>query len=153
MIHADELHTGARQVCGGGDHISILGVYHRLLGGGLADKHLIAGVLCLALIHAQSGGGIGLGIKIADQHPKPSLRQCSCQIDSGGGFPHAAFLIHHCYDDTHFLSPFCPCILFHVKQHIFLFCAFHGEHAPAQLLESGPVVGTVGSSVGLVTAE
>ena len=60
---------------------------------GLADKHLIDGILYLALLHAQAAGGIPLGIDVDGQHLLPQRRQTGAQVDVGGGFPHPALLI------------------------------------------------------------
>ena len=75
-------------------------------------------MLDLALVNAEAGGRVCLGVKVANQHPQPQVAKRGSQVDSGGGFPHAALLIHDCNNGTHFFSPF---LMFHVKHFICLF--------------------------------
>lgn len=50
-----------------------------------------------------AGGGVGLGVKVAQKHPLPQVFQGRSQVDTGGGLPNAAFLIHDRHDFRHFV--------------------------------------------------
>ena len=54
-------------------------------------------------VHPHAGGGVGLGVKVAQKHPLPQVFQGRSQVDTGGGLPNAAFLIHDRHDFRHFV--------------------------------------------------
>ena len=73
---------------------------HRVSGGHVPDDHLI-NALGDGLVHSHAGGGVGLGIEVAQQDPFPGLCQGSGQVNAGGGFADAALLIDNCDDFSH----------------------------------------------------
>ena len=66
------------------------------------DEHVIHAV-GHGFVHPHAGGGVGLGVKVAQKHPLPQVFQGRSQVDTGGGLPNAAFLIHDRHDFRHFV--------------------------------------------------
>ena len=105
MVDADHLHAGPRQGLVGGEHVPVFGGYHRPLHICAVDEHVVDVGRSAVFVHAQAGGGVGLGVEIAQQHPFSLGAEGGCQVDGGGGFAHAALLVDHCDDSGHVLPP------------------------------------------------
>ena len=102
VLRADQLHRRTCQVGGRRQHISILRFYHRILQGHLVDGNVIGGIFDFPFVQAHAGGGVGLWVEVAQQHLQPQLMEGSRQVHGGGSFSHAALLVDHRYDLTHF---------------------------------------------------
>ena len=113
-VHADELNAGAGQCLVRGKHVSVSGVHHRVCGGHVGDQHLV-NAFGNGFVHAHAGSGIGLWVKVAKQDALALLRQCCCQIDTGGGFAHAAFLVYDGNDFCHRPPAFRATALFDAR--------------------------------------
>ena len=85
----------------GGD-ISLVGIC-------VIDQHIINVGRSGVFIHAHAGGGVGLGVKVTQQHPLAQLLQGSGEIDGGGSFTHAALLVDDGNDSCHGRPPCCGC--------------------------------------------
>ena len=94
VVGGDHLHSGAGQGLIGGNHVHIGGVYHRFAHLGAVEEHIID-VGRHGLVHTETGGCVGLGIKITDQHPLVQIFQGGGQIDAGGRFSDPALLIYN----------------------------------------------------------
>ena len=57
------------------------------------EQHVIDRHFQFALVHARSHRGIALRVQIDHQHALANLGQAGGQIDGGGGFADAAFLV------------------------------------------------------------
>ena len=66
-------------------------------------------MLDFPLFNTKAGGGVGLGVKVAEQDFQTQIMETSGQIYGGGGFAYAAFLIDHC-------NGFCHSILLYVSR-------------------------------------
>ena len=89
----DHLHAGAGQSLAAGQYIAIGGGDNGLLRLHAVNEHIVHAVGA-GLVHAHAGGGVGLRIEVAQQYPQPLGPQYGGQIYAGGGFAHAALLIH-----------------------------------------------------------
>ena len=89
----DHLHAGAGQRLAAGQHVAVGGGDDGLFGVHLIDDHVVHAV-GHGLVHAHAGGGVGLRVKVAQQHLFALLRHRRRQIHAGGGLAHAALLIH-----------------------------------------------------------
>jgi hypothetical protein len=58
----------------------------------LADDHVVH-PQGHGLVHPHAGGGVGLGVEIAQEDPLPGLPQRGAEVDARGGLAHAALLI------------------------------------------------------------
>ena len=105
IFHTQQLHTRTGQVGMGGEHVAIARGDDGFDGIQTVDDNVVDGVLDVALVHAQSGRSVGLGIEIHQQDLQSQIMECSRQIDCGGGFAHAALLIDHCDYFAHRLPP------------------------------------------------
>ena len=103
LIDRDRFQFEAGQLPGRGDDLQVLqaGGGHRLAQGDPPQQHLVGVGALVALLEAQAGGGIGLGIQVDQQHPLFGDGQCGGQVDGGGGLAHPPFLIGDGYDFTH----------------------------------------------------
>ena len=114
---ADELHRRSRQIRRRGEHVAKLGFDDGAFGADPVDGHIVGGIFDFPLVHAQAGGGVGLGVKVAEQNLFSQLRQSRRQVHRGGGFAHTALLVDNGYDFSHFslllYSIFVA--MFHVK--------------------------------------
>ena len=106
VIQADHLDAGAGQGLGGGEHIAVGGGEHRLGGLSPVDEDLVDTGVGGGLVHAHPGGGVGLGVKITDQHPLSLGPQGRGQVHTGGGLSHAALLIDDRNSFCHSIQPF-----------------------------------------------
>ena len=102
--HTQQFHTGTSEVRVAGQHIAKFGLDDSLTGGHIVDDHIIDGVFDFAFVHAQSGRGIGLRVKVAEQDFEAKVMEGRRQIHRGGGLTHAALLV----DDSNYLSHFYP---------------------------------------------
>ena len=102
IIGADELHACTGQICGRGDHVSKLRFQNGAFNADAVDGHIIGGIFDFSLVHAHSGGGICLGVKVAEQHLFAQIRQGRRQVHRRSGFAHAALLVYDGYDFSHF---------------------------------------------------
>ena len=105
VVDADHLHPRTGQGLVRGEHVPIFGGHHRPLHIRAVDEHVVDVGGRAVFIHAQAGGGVGLGVEIAQQHPFSLGAEGGCQVDGGGGFAHAALLVDHCDDSGHVLPP------------------------------------------------
>ena len=115
VLGADQLNGGAGQVCRGGQHIAVGGGHDGILGVDIVDHHIVHGIANFALIDAEAGSGVGLGVKIAQQHPQSQFFQGGGEVDGGGGLAYAAFLIYDGNGLSHTPPPLLEMSMFHVK--------------------------------------
>lgn len=66
-----------------------------------AKQDVVNGMGQLALVHARTHGGVALRIQIDHQDALSNGRQRGRQIDGGGGFAYATFLICNTKDISH----------------------------------------------------
>ena len=95
VLGGDQLHGGARQIGRGRQHVSVGRGDDGILRRNVVDQHVVDRVFALPLVQPQPGGGVCLGVKVAQKHAQSQIMQCGGQIHGGGGFPNAALLIHH----------------------------------------------------------
>ena len=57
-------------------------------------------------LDAETGRGVALGIDVHAKHTLATRAEISAQIDHGGGFSHAAFLVRYCIHHTHAVFSF-----------------------------------------------
>src|SRR5690606_21519975 len=76
-------------------------VAHGFLDGGLAEQHVVNGVLHLVARDARAGGGVALRVEVDQQHPPLGLYQRGGDVDAGRGLAHAAFLVGYGNDSAH----------------------------------------------------
>ena len=100
MLQADHFNTSAGKAFAGGQHIPIFGGDNQLFRGDLIDNRLID-PQGQGLVHTHTGGGVGLGVKVAKKDVLVPLLQGGGQIDAGRGFSNPAFLIDDCNDFCH----------------------------------------------------
>ena len=93
VVNADHLHGGAGQSLVGGDHVGPLGGDDGLPAVGAVDEDVVDGGGCGGLVHSKAGGGVGLGVEVADEDPLAQLLQGGGQVDTGGGLTHTALLV------------------------------------------------------------
>ena len=109
VVHVDHLHAGAGQSLAAWQHVAI-GCGHDQLGRLCAVDERIVDAVAGGLVHAHAAGSVGLGVKIAQQHPLARGFYGSGQVYTGGGLAHAALLIYDRNDFRHskflFLSEF-----------------------------------------------
>ena len=106
-VHPDELHPRAGQGLVGGQHVPVFrgddGLRHRHL----ADEGVVD-PLGHGLVHPHAGGGVGLGVEVAQEDPLSRLGQGGGEVDAGGGLAHAALLVDDrygsCHEGTYFLN-------------------------------------------------
>ena len=107
LLQGDYLNGGPRQRLVGGEHIAVGGGGDGLSGLRPVEKHVID-VGRGGLVYAEAGSGVGLGVKIAHQHPAALVFQSRRQVDTGGSLSHAALLIHNrnglCHSTPAFLG-------------------------------------------------
>ena len=94
IVGAGELNFDASEVHFGWNHGKVLasGWQDLLIDGPLADKHGIHAAV-LRRLDAESAGAVCLWIKIDQKHPLATQGESGGEIESGGGFTHAALLI------------------------------------------------------------
>ena len=85
----------------GGDHVAVLGGNHRLFGVRSIDQHIVHVGRGGVLVHAHARCGVGLGIKIAQQHPFAQSFQGCGNVYGGSGLAHSAFLVDNGNDSGH----------------------------------------------------
>ena len=84
-------------------------MHHHICHGRIVDDHIVYRLLQLPLFHAKAGGGVGLGVKVAQQDFFSRLCQRGSQIHGRGGFTYAAFLIDHCDNLSHCVTLLSVC--------------------------------------------
>ena len=91
----NQLHFGAGQgAVGTEDVVAAVRAFEAGIGScGLLEQHLISAAAQAAFVDAAAGGGVALRVEINHQHALFAFGQGSGQIDGGGGFAHAAFLV------------------------------------------------------------
>ena len=62
--------------------------------GAMAHQDVVDGVAVIVALHAEAGGGVGLGVAIDQEDFEAFEGQGGAEIDGGGGFAHATLLIH-----------------------------------------------------------
>ena len=102
MIGGDQFHRRSRQIGRGGENVAVIGFHHRFFHRNVVDGHIVHGVLNFPFVQAHARGGVGLGVKVAQQHLQSQIMERRCQIHRRGGLAHAAFLIDHCKYFSHF---------------------------------------------------
>ena len=58
-------------------------------------------VILVFRVKVEAGSGVGLRISVNDEDFLLQHSQRSCQVNCGGGFSHAAFLVCYCYNLSH----------------------------------------------------
>ena len=112
MLQVDQFHFCAGQIAVGtkhmvGGHIRLGSgfapdtCYPRLGQAGFAQQNIVNRMLQFAFVDARTHGGIALWVEVNHQHAPPNGGECRGQVDSGGGFTHAAFLICNTKDISH----------------------------------------------------
>ena len=99
-LQADHLDAGAGQALAGGQHVAVPGGYHPLGGFHAVDEDVVD-PLGQGFVHAHAGGGVGLWVKVTQQHPQALFLQGGGEIDAGGSLAYAALLIDDRYDFCH----------------------------------------------------
>ena len=94
VLQADHFHPGAGQGFIGGEHIPEFGGDHGLFRLGSRDQNVVDTGGCGAFVHAHAAGGVGLGVKVTQQHPFAQPRQRGGQVHGGSGLSHPALLVH-----------------------------------------------------------
>ncbi len=76
----------------------------KVVMGMLSRLHCAAmfNVLHSFLVGALCGWTVALRVEVDQERARASLGQSGGQVDGGGGFPHAPFLIRDAQDATHF---------------------------------------------------
>ncbi len=97
VVHVNQLHSRAGQGAGAGQNVAKFGSHYQLFRFHAVDNCMVYG-FSLPLFHAQAGRGVCLGVKVAQQYAFSRFLQGGGEIDGGGGFAHAAFLIDNCDD-------------------------------------------------------
>ena len=95
VLGGDQLHGGARQIGRGRQHVPVGRGDDGIRRRNVVDQHVVDRVFALPLVQPQPGGGVCLGVKVAQKHAQSQIMQGGGQIHGGGGFSHAALLIHH----------------------------------------------------------
>ena len=70
------------------------------LAMGIAEEDVVEAGLVGIFGDAEAGGGVALGVGIDHQDAEVVGGQRSGEIDGGGGFPDAAFLVGDCEDSA-----------------------------------------------------
>ena len=89
----------------GGQYIAIGCFRNGGHGVRAVDDHIVYGLLDAALVYAETGSGICLGVEVHQKDLQPQVMEGSGQIDGCGGFANAALLIDNCNDLSHFSPP------------------------------------------------
>ena len=95
MLGGDQFHGSARQIGRGRKHVPVGRGDNGVLRRNVVDEHVVDRVFALALVQSQTGCGICLRVKVAQKNAQSQIVQSGGQINGGGGFSHAALLIHH----------------------------------------------------------
>ena len=98
--HADHFDARAGKILAGGENIGVSGGDDPLFRLDAVDQHIVDAQR-KTFVDAHAGGRVGLGIKVAQQDPAALFLQGGSQVDAGGGFSYAAFLIHDCNNFCH----------------------------------------------------
>ena len=100
-VHPDELHTRAGQRHIRRQHVAVRRMDDRVRSREAVDHELVGRVRRSALFYAQTGGRVGLRVKIAEQDLFARLLQRSRQIDRRRRLSNAALLVHKRQDPPH----------------------------------------------------
>ena len=90
-----EFHFRARQrAVGGQDAVAAGGAFgHGFAHGGFAEQDVVDAFGDGGFVDAAAGGGVALRVEINDEHAHVFRRERGGEVDGGGGFAHAAFLV------------------------------------------------------------
>ena len=99
VICARQLNIRPAQIHFAGDDLQALegGLLNFVQQAALAQQRMI-GAGALDLLHADAAGRIGLRVEVEQQHPPADGGDTGRQVDGGGGFAHAAFLVGNSND-------------------------------------------------------
>ena len=109
IVDAHQLHFGTAQVHRGRNDVEAgdLGSDDAILKRRFIYQHIIARHVAMGSVHADSGRGIALRIKVDQQGLPSGCRHCRCDIDGGGGLAPPALLVG--YGDTDHWIGGLPC--------------------------------------------
>jgi hypothetical protein len=95
VLDVDKFEVCADKVFVGCDEMQAfeLGLNDRVRRLGVPEKNVVEARAILGFGYAEAGGCVPLGVGIDHQNPEVICREGSSEIDGGGGFPNAAFLV------------------------------------------------------------
>ena len=107
--HQFDLGTCQVDRCGGSQEAGDFSTFCDNLGqrGRIAEDVVHIGG-SLAVLDAQSGGGVALGIKVDHHHALTHHCQSCSDVDGGGGLAHPTLLVGNREDPGHRLTPTAP---------------------------------------------
>ncbi|MNK96798.1 hypothetical protein D3C87_1170990 [compost metagenome] len=106
-LHFQQHHFGRGEIAVGRQQLvtTVFGEVHGLGQITFSDQQVVDRVFQAMFIHTATHGGVALWIEIDQQHPTLGRDQGCCEVDAGGGFAHATFLVRN----REYLSHSCLC--------------------------------------------
>ena len=101
----DQLHRRSRQIAGRGENITEFRGNNGFFYVHAVDDHVVNTMGGFAFFNTKAGSGVGLRVKIAQKRFQSKIMEGGGQVDGGGGFTHAAFLVDNGKNFTHFAPP------------------------------------------------